>query len=92
MSLALDEDRLLVDGREYRIHGYRQWYGNMAWDAFRLKLADAARLLEYLRTQHWTCTMAETGVFEAWGEGGPLAPRMLRVMLLDAERGERGQK
>lgn len=41
-----------IDGLMLESHGYIPWHGNMCWDAIRLSLTDAARLIAHLRSRH----------------------------------------
>lgn len=42
------EDGLRVGRRQFRACGWTEWYGNMAWNATRMTLAETERLLRHL--------------------------------------------
>ena len=42
------ENGIRVGRRQFRAYGWREWYGNMAWNATQMLPDEAERLLEYL--------------------------------------------
>lgn len=71
---------LVVGDGRYRYWDYKYWVGNWCWDAVRMKVDAAARLLEQLRTKGWSYDEAETSLAEAWEKGEPLAPMLARLL------------
>lgn len=66
-----------IDGLALQSHGYIPWHGNMAWDAIRVSVADAARLIAHLRARHWTITEGDARLFAAYDAGQPITPEQL---------------
>ncbi len=86
MTLSGDEvPCLLIGGGRIKFgddliiqsHGYIPWHGNMAWDGFRVDAAEAVRVVEFLRSQHWTCEEAEQELFRAYDAGQPITEQLL---------------
>lgn len=73
--------QITIDGLVFWSHGYIQWHGNMAWDAIRLSLTDAARLLTHLRTQHWTILEGDARLFASYDRGHPITAELLEEVL-----------
>lgn len=71
---------LVIETERYRYWNYRGWVGNWCWDAARMKVEDVAKLLEQLRSAHWTCVEAESALFDAWKTGEPLAPALAKAV------------
>jgi hypothetical protein len=54
----------------YRIAGYREYVGNIMWDAAKMELSEASRLVNDLRkTGKFTCTMAVGPLHEKYESG-----------------------
>lgn len=70
-----------IDGLAIESHGYIPWHGNMAWDAIRVSLVDAARLMTHLRARHWTIIEADSRLFAAYDHGEPITPELLQEAL-----------
>lgn len=75
--------RYLHIGRlKVRCLGYSTWVGNWCWDAARVSIDDAARLLAYLqRSGRWTCEEGATKLFRLWHAGEPITVDDLRKMI-----------
>jgi hypothetical protein len=67
-----------IDGLTLKSHGYIPWHGNMAWDAIRVSLSDAARLITHLRARHWTIIEGDARLFAAYDSGEPITPELLQ--------------
>lgn len=63
---------LIIQSRKYI-----PWHGNMAWDGFLVDAAEAVRVVEYLRTQHWDCEEAEQELMRAYDGGQPITEVLL---------------
>lgn len=75
-----DARAVIIEGMSVQSHGYIPWHGNMAWDAVRVSLADAARLLEHLRRKHWTVIEGEATLFQAYDDGAPLEAALRKAI------------
>jgi hypothetical protein len=71
--------RRLLFGKDLIILTYRYipWHGNMAWDSFQVTPADAVRVIEFLRSQHWDCEEGEADLFRAYEDGKPITETLL---------------
>jgi hypothetical protein len=67
-----------IDGLTLHSHGYIPWHGNMAWDAIRLSVADACRLIAHLRARHWTIIEGDARLFAAYDQGAAITAERLQ--------------
>lgn len=65
--------RLIVPIQQYEL-----WIGNTAWDGAYISLADAAKIINYLRNHGFTVDTAETRLFSAYNAGEKITAAMLR--------------
>jgi hypothetical protein len=70
-----------IDGLALESHGYIPWHGNMAWDAIRVSLDDACRLIAHLRARHWTVLEGDARLFAAYDDGRPITVEVLEEVL-----------
>ena len=82
--LVVNGGARLGEGR-YRYWNYRYWVGNCCWDGVRMKIDEAGRLLEQLRTAGWGYDEAEESLAQAWEAGEPLAPVLARLCRVEAK-------
>jgi hypothetical protein len=54
-----------VGRRRFACHGWREWYGNMAWNATEMTTPEAERLLRYLLGCGYTVEGHDEGSFAA---------------------------
>jgi hypothetical protein len=73
--------QLAIGGISYPMRDYRYHVGNIVWDAACVELAEAAKVVNYLRTQHWTCEEAYTPLFEAYRDDWDIAVEDLEKAL-----------
>ena len=69
-----------IDGLALESHGYIPWHGNMAWDAIRVSLADACRLIAHLRARHWTIIEGDARLFAVYEEGLAITVELLEEL------------
>jgi hypothetical protein len=70
---------LEIDGYPYWIEGYTSWVGNWCWDAVTVSDDDAVDILDRLRkTERWTITEGERGVYGKWKRGEKILAADLR--------------
>lgn len=55
--------RIIVD-----CGGEQDWVGNWCWRAYGLPIAEAVRVLAYLRKRGFTPTVGDSVLFRAWGK------------------------
>ncbi len=78
---AHEINRLFMCGCSLQVFSYRQWVGNWCWDAVEIQVKSAAGFMQLLReSSHWTCTEAESDLFEAYQSGQPLFPALKRAL------------
>lgn len=58
--------RVKISRRWFAYQYYREWVGNWAWDEIEMDLAEASRLLNYLRKLGWTWSAGYTEACEMW--------------------------
>lgn len=72
---------VMIDRLALESHGYIPWHGNMAWDAIRVSLTDACRLIAHLRNRHWTIVEGNARLFAAYDDGQPITAGLLEECL-----------
>lgn len=69
-----------VAGCELRYYRSIEWHGNMAWNGYEMTIADAARLLETLRRNHWTCIEADARLMDTYDRGESMEAVLMDVL------------
>jgi hypothetical protein len=71
---------LEVDSLLFKFSNYGTWVGNMCWDCVTLDGAHVAKIVNHLRSIGWSCTEAETSLFEAYHDGETITAKMLEEL------------
>lgn len=79
-ALAPGPHVITIEGCELRYYRSITWHGNMAWNGYEMTIAEAARLLETLRRNHWTCIEADARLFDAYDRGAALEAVLMEVL------------
>ena len=77
VSCGTDGYSLEIDGLRFNLKGYGVWVGNMCWDCATLESVHVAKIVNHLRSLGWSCTEAETSLFEAYHDSKPITAKML---------------
>jgi hypothetical protein len=63
-----DKKAVRIGRKEYPIHGYHTWVGNMAWDSFLVKPEVAAQIINAIRPNA-QCIAGWSALFEKYRRG-----------------------
>jgi hypothetical protein len=76
---------VMVGSLWFNHEGYQTWVGNICWDCATLESKDVAAIINYLHKLGWSCTEAETGLFEAYHNDESITAKMLEDLMEAAE-------
>lgn len=77
VSCSYTPGKLEIDGLHFNVIGYGNWAGNWCWDCAMLEHIHIPRIIEHLRSIGWSCTEAETSLFEAYHNDRPITAKMI---------------
>lgn len=69
-----------IAGLSVPLHGYGRWVGNMCWDCALLESADIATIINWLRTLGWSCTEAESSLFDKFHNGRDITAEEIEAL------------
>ena len=77
VSCSYTPGKLEIDGLLFDVVGYGNWAGNWCWDCATLESVHVAKIVNHLRSIGWSCTEAETSLFDAYHTGENITAKML---------------
>lgn len=80
VSLTIGHGAMSITGMRFDLNGYGRWVGNICWDCATLESADVATIINYLRTLGWSCTEAESGLFDKFHAGQEITAKELEEL------------
>lgn len=71
---------LNIAGLSFNLKGYGRWVGNICWDCATLESTHVATIINYLRTLGWSCTEAESSLFDKFHSGQDITAQELEAL------------